>query len=74
MALQPGPLTSFVRPTAQPDTCALVRVGTSPTAAMIAALRRSLPAYRVRDVARTLDQSTGMCSAVVRAADPTARC
>jgi hypothetical protein len=68
-ALQPGPLVDFVRPTAQPGECALVPPGTSPTRAVASALRRALPAYRVRDVARTLDQSTGMCSLDLRAAD-----
>ena len=68
-ALQRAPLTDFTRPTADAGACALVRPGTSPTRAAVLTVRRALPSYRIRDVGRTLDQSTGLCALDVRAAD-----
>jgi hypothetical protein len=68
-ALQRAPLTDFTRPTADPGACALVRPGSSPTRSAVAAVRRALPGYRIRDSARTLDQSTGLCALDVRASD-----
>ena len=40
-----------------------------PESRLVAAVRRALPTYAVRDVARTLDQFTGMCTLQLRAAD-----
>lgn len=68
-ALSAAPLTDYTRSTAQPGECALVSPRSSPTRALMAAVRRALPAFRLRDLSRTLDQSTGLCALDLRADD-----
>ena len=72
-AREQGRLHDFIRSTSAAGSCALVRIGDMPEPRLVAAVRRALPSYAVRDIARTLDQFTGMCTLELRAADPAAR-
>jgi hypothetical protein len=63
------PLDDYIRSSSPPGACTLVPIGTSPQRAVAAALHRALPAYRVRDVGRTLNQDTAMCVLTLRARD-----
>lgn len=66
-ARERGRLHDFIRSTSAAGSCALVPVGDMPERTLEAAVRRALPGYAVRDVARTLDQFTGMCTLELRA-------
>lgn len=66
-AREQGRLHDFIRATSSAGSCALVPVGDMPQRTLEAAVRRALPGYAVRDVARTLDQFTGMCTLELRA-------
>lgn len=70
LAGQPGPLVTYVRPTWTSAGCPAVRVGHSPQRVLVRAVREALPDYTVRDTAATLDQSAGLCTLDLRAADP----
>ena len=69
-AREQGRLHDFIRSTSAAGSCVLVRIGDMPEPRLVAAVRRALPSYAVRDTARTLDQFTGMCTLELRAADP----
>ena len=58
-----------VRGGPEAGSCKLVRVGTSPQRAAALALQRQLPAYRVIDSSRIIDQSAGLCGLQVRGRD-----
>jgi hypothetical protein len=62
-----APLHDFIRSTSAAGSCALVPIGDMPQRRLEAAVRQALPDYAVRDVARTLDQFTGMCTLELRA-------
>ncbi|MGH8962729.1 MAG: hypothetical protein ACRDWT_16330 [Jatrophihabitantaceae bacterium] len=68
-ARQRGPLADYIRSDSSYGACASVRVGHDPGRAVVATLHRDLPGYAVRDVARTLDQFTALCTIDVRAAN-----
>jgi hypothetical protein len=68
-AAQTEPLADIVRPVSTAGACPVVEPGHSPPHAIAAAARRSLPAFTVRDVARTLDQYLGMCAIELRGQD-----
>ena len=67
LANQRVPLTSYVRQASTAKGCALVRVGHSPRNEIAAVMRTAFPRYVIKDVGRTLDQYTGLCSIEVRA-------
>jgi hypothetical protein len=64
-----GHLHDFIRSTSAAGACALVPVGDSPQRRLEAAVRNALPHYALRDMARTLDQFTGLCTLELRASD-----
>ena len=68
-ARQRAPLTDYIRSDSSFGACASVQVGQDPGRAVVTALHRALPGYAVRDVARTLDQFTALCTIDVRAAN-----
>jgi hypothetical protein len=68
-AVAAAPLVDYTRSTAQPGECAVVPPNTSPTRAVVLAAQRALPGFRIRDIGRTLDQSTGLCALDLRAVD-----
>ena len=69
LANQKEPLTDIMRPVSTAEACTMVEPGHSPLRAITAAVRSTLPAFTIRDVARTLDQYTAMCAIEVRADD-----
>ena len=69
LAHQTEPLTDISRPVSTAGACTVVEPGHSPQRAIITAVRRTLPTFTTRDVARTLDQYTAMCAIEVRARD-----
>jgi hypothetical protein len=69
LADQAQPLTDIVRPVSTAGACTMVEAGDSPQRAITAAVRRALLGFTIRDIARTLDQYTGMCAMEVRARD-----
>ena len=62
-----GPLTDYVRQTAAAGACPTVPIGSSPTRSITGEVQAALPELRVTDVARTLDEFTGLCSVRLRA-------
>jgi hypothetical protein len=62
-----APLTTYVRQASDAAPCESVRVGYSPTRAILSAVRTSFPGYAFKDAGRTLDQYTGLCAIEVRA-------
>ena len=68
-ALNTAPLIDYTRSTAHPGECVVVPPNASPTRALAAAAHRALPGFRLRDLGRTLDQSTGLCALDLRADD-----
>jgi hypothetical protein len=68
-ARQSAPLSDYIRSDSSFGACASVQVGQDPERAVVTALHRALPGYTVRDVARTLDQFTALCTIDVRAAN-----
>jgi hypothetical protein len=70
-ALNAAPLMDYTRSTAHPGECVVVPPDASPTQALAAAAHRALPEFRIRDLGRTLDQSTGLCALDLRADDRT---
>lgn len=69
VAAQPGPLVDYIRSDSPRGECALVAIGTSPQRSITAVLHAAFPRYRVVDVARVLDQYTGLCTLDLRARD-----
>ena len=69
LALQPGPLSIYVRSIGAVGGCPLVEPGTSPQQRIIAAVRRVLPRFRVTDVGYVLDPAYALCVLQLRAPD-----
>ena len=69
LALQPGPLSIYIRAIGAVGGCPLVEPGTSPQQRINAALRRVLPRFRVTDVGYVLDPGSGLCVLQLRAHD-----
>jgi hypothetical protein len=63
------PLGDYIRSASAAGSCAVVPVGDMPERRLAAAVAKALPNYAVRDVGRTLNQFTGMCSLELRASD-----
>ncbi|MFN2559697.1 MAG: hypothetical protein ABR571_00145 [Jatrophihabitans sp.] len=63
------PLGDYIRSASAAGSCAVVPVGDMPEQRLEAAVRKALPNYAVRDVGRTLNQFTGMCSLELRASN-----
>lgn len=64
-----GGLHDYIRSNSSRGACMLVPVGGAPERDIAAAITRTLPGYRVRDVSRTIDQFTALCAMSVRAVD-----
>ena len=62
------PLGTTVRPVAS-AACALVMPDRPPETVLTAAVRAALPGYSLRDLGRTLDDTTALCNLTLRAAD-----
>jgi hypothetical protein len=63
------PLSDYIRSSSAPGACALVPAGARPQQNLVQAVHEALPGYSVRDIARTLDQFTAMCTLQMRARD-----
>lgn len=72
LAASKEPLTDYVRSTSSHGACVVVAPGHLPDPAIKAAVRAALPGFVIRDLVRTLDQDTGLCSVQLRATNAAA--
>jgi hypothetical protein len=71
LAQDSRPLVNYVRSDSAPGSCALVPIGSMPQRRLEAAVHAALPDFLIRDVGRTLDQFTALCTLQLRARDKT---
>lgn len=67
MARAPSKLVDYVRSDSVYGACKVPAPKSRAPQAVVRAVRRALPAYRIRDIGRIYDQFTGLCSVEVRA-------
>jgi len=72
LAASQAPLTDYVRSTSSHGACVVVAPGHLPDPAIEAAVRAAMPGFVIHDLARTLDQDTGLCSVQLRATNASA--
>jgi hypothetical protein len=72
LAASQVPLTDYVRSTSSHGACVVVAPGHLPDPAIKSAVRAAMPGFVIHDLARTLDQDTGLCSVQLRATNRSA--
>lgn len=72
LAANQAPLADYVRSTSSHGACIVVAPGHLPDPVIEATVRAAMPGFVIRDLGRTLDQDTGLCSVQLRATNGSA--